>query len=87
LEKKQLNPELAVEIWEALRPHISGMDTAAAEDFAQVCIENGVEAEEMIELTQDRDVKKAFLAFVDVEEEEVLDDEDDDYEELDFDNY
>lgn len=87
MEKKQLNPELAVEIWEALRPHISGADTQAVEDFAQVCIENGVEAEEMIELTQDRDVKKAFLAFVDVEEEEVLDDEDDDYEELDFDNY
>jgi hypothetical protein len=87
LEKKQLNPELAVEIWEALRPHISGMDTQAAEDFAQVCIENGLEASEMIELTQDRDIKKAFLQFVDVEEEEVLDDEDDDYEELDFDNY
>ena len=82
-----MNPELAVEIWEALRPHIGGADTAAVEDFAQVCIENGVEAEEMIELTQDRDVKKAFLAFVDVEDEEVLDEEDDDYEELDFDNY
>jgi hypothetical protein len=87
LEKKQLNPELAVEIWEALRPHIGGAETSAAEDFAQVCIENGLEASEMIELTQDRDVKKAFLQFVDVEEEEVLDDdynEDDDYEELEF---
>ena len=82
-----MNHDLAVEIWEALRPHISGMDTQAAEDFAQVCIENGLEASEMIELTQDRDIKKAFLQFVDVEEEEVLDDdydEDDDYEELDF---
>ena len=87
MEKKQLNHDLAVEIWEALRPHISGMDTQAAEDFAQVCIENGLEASEMIELTQDRDIKKAFLQFVDVEEEEVLDDdydEDDDYEDLEF---
>ena len=82
-----MNPELAVEIWEALRPHISGMDTSAAEDFAQVCIENGLEADELLALTQDRDVKKALLAFVDVEEDEVLDEEDDDYEELDFDNY
>jgi len=82
-----LNPELAVEIWEALRPHISGADTQAAEDFAQVCIENGLEASEMIELTQDRNIKKAFLQFVDVEEEEVLDDDYDEDEELDFDNY
>jgi len=73
-----MSPDLAIEIWEALRPHISGGFQQAADDFAAVLIENGMNASEIAEVAQDSYVIKSLAEYAD-EELVYEDDEDDDY--------
>jgi hypothetical protein len=75
-----MSPDLAMEIWEALRPHISGGFQQAADDFAAVLIENGMNASEIAAVAQDNYVIKSLAEYAD--EELVYEDEDD--EDYDF---
>jgi hypothetical protein len=75
-----MSPDLAIEIWEALRPHISGGFQQAADDFAAVLIENGMNASEIAAVAQDSYVIKSLAEYAD--EELVYEDEDD--EDYDF---
>ena len=75
-----MSPDLAMEIWEALRPHISGGFQQAADDFAAVLIENGMNASEIAAVAQDSYVIKSLAEYAD--EELVYEDEDD--EDYDF---
>jgi hypothetical protein len=75
-----MSPDLAIEIWEALRPHISGGFQQAADDFAAVLIENGMNASEIAAVAQDNYVIKSLAEYAD--EELVYEDEDD--EDYDF---
>jgi hypothetical protein len=70
-----MSPDLAMEIWEALRPHISGGFQQAADDFAAVLIENGMNASEIAAVAQDSYVIKSLSEYSD--EELVYEDEDD----------
>jgi hypothetical protein len=70
-----MSPDLAIEIWEALRPHISGGFQQAADDFAAVLIENGMNASEIAAVAQDSYVIKSLAEYAD--EELVYEDEDD----------
>jgi hypothetical protein len=70
-----MSPDLAMEIWEALRPHISGGFQQAADDFAAVLIENGMNAGEIADVAQDSYVIKSLAEYAD--EELVYDEEDD----------
>ena len=79
-----MSPDLAMEIWEALRPHISGGFQQAADDFAAVLIENGMNAGEIADVAQDSYVIKSLAEYAD--EELVYDDEDTDYGFYDDDN-
>jgi len=73
-----MSPDLAIEIWEALRPHISGGFQQAADDFAAVLIENGMNASEIAAVAQDSYVIKSLAEYAD--EELVYEDDDhDDY--------
>jgi len=69
-----MSPDLAMEIWEALRPHISGGFQQAADDFAAVLIENGMNANDVAEVAQDSYVIKSLAEYAD--EELVYEDED-----------
>jgi ABC-type Zn uptake system ZnuABC Zn-binding protein ZnuA len=71
-----MSPDLAIEIWEALRPHISGGFQQAADDFAAVLIENGMNANEVAAVAQDSYVIKSLAEYAN--EELVYEDEDDD---------
>jgi hypothetical protein len=71
-----MSPDLAMEIWEALRPHISGGFQQAADDFAAVLIENGMNAGEIADVAQDSYVIKSLAEYAD--EELVYEEEDDD---------
>jgi hypothetical protein len=75
-----MSPDLAMEIWEALHPHISGGFQQAADDFAAVLIENGMNASEIAAVAQDNYVIKSLAEYAD--EELVYEDEDD--EDYDF---
>jgi len=82
-----MSPDLAMEIWEALRSHISGGFSAAADDFVQVLVENGFDAQELMEVAQDTNVKKSLLEYVeDHSEYEDEIDEEDEYSFYDDDN-
>jgi len=70
-----MSPDLAIEIWEALRPHISGGFQQAADDFAAVLIENGMNASEIAAVAQDSYVIKSLAEYAD--EELVYEEEDD----------
>jgi hypothetical protein len=70
-----MSPDMAMEIWEALRPHISGGFQQAADDFAAVLIENGMNASEIAAVAQDGYVIKSLAEYAD--EELVYEDEDD----------
>ena len=85
-----MSPDFAMEIWEAVRPHISGGFQEAADDFVAVLIENGMTASDIAAVAQDSYVIKSLAEYAD--EELVYDnDEDDDgygfYEDDDSDNY
>jgi len=73
-----MSPDLAIEIWEALRPHISGGFQQAADDFAAVLIENGMNASEIAAVAQDSYVIKSLAEYAD-EELVYEDDDDEDY--------
>jgi len=75
-----MSPDLAMEIWEVLRPHISGGFQQAADDFAAVLIENGMNASEIAAVAQDSYVIKSLAEYAD--EELVYEDEDN--EDYDF---
>ena len=66
---------MAMEIWEAVRPHISGGFQQAADDFVQVLIENGMNAAEIADVAQDSYVIKSLAEYAD--DELVYDEEDD----------
>jgi hypothetical protein len=70
-----MSPDLAMEIWEALRPHISGGFQQAADDFAAVLIENGMNANDVAAVAQDSYVIKSLAEYAD--EELVYEEEDD----------
>ena len=80
-----MSPELAMEIWEALRPHISGGFQQAADDFAAVLIENGMNASDIAAVAQDSYVIKSLAEYAD-EELVYEDDDDDEYNFYDNDN-
>ncbi len=67
--------ELNLDIWEALREHVSDIKDAA-DDFVEVLIENGIDAEKIATATTDEDVRKALIDY-DVEVE--VDEEEDDF--------
>ena len=73
-----MSPDMAMEIWEALRPHISGGFQQAADDFAAVLIENGINAKESAEVAQDSYVIKSLAEYA--AEELVYEEDDEDYE-------
>jgi len=79
-----MSPDLAMEIWEALRPHISGGFQQAADDFAAVLIENGMNAGEIAEVAQDSYVIKSLAEYAD--EDIVYDEDDEEYDFYDDDN-
>jgi hypothetical protein len=83
-----MSPDLAMEIWEALRPHISGGFQQAADDFAAVLIENGFNAAELADVAQDSYVIKSLAEYAD---EDLVYDDDDEYgfyeDDDDNDNY
>ena len=70
-----MSPDLAMEIWEALRSHISGGFQQAADDFAAVLIENGMNASDVAAVAQDSYVIKSLAEYAD--EELVYEEEDD----------
>jgi len=80
-----MSPDMAMEIWEALRPHISGGFQQAADDFAAVLIENGMNAGEIAEAAQDSYVIKSLAEYAD-EEDIVYDEDDEEYDFYDDDN-
>ena len=80
-----MSPDLAMEIWEALRPHISGGFQQAADDFAAVLIENGMNASEIAAVAQDSYVIKSLAEYAD-EEIAYEDDDDDSYDFYDDEN-
>lgn len=71
-----MNVDLAVEIWEMLRPHINSGYASAAEDFIQVLVEHGIDPEDIKAATSDSYLNKALLDYV---EEEYHEEEDDFY--------
>lgn len=76
-----MNVDLYLEVWQALRPHLIGVDVAeAADDFVHVLIEHGIAAEDVAEYTTDPDIKAALRAYVELEEDEDYEDEDEDGE-------
>jgi len=77
-----MSPELAMEIWEALRPHISGSFQQAADDFVTVLIENGMSANEIAEVCQDTHCIKSLKEYAD--EDVISNYEEDDDEDFDF---
>jgi len=80
-----MSPDMAMEIWEALRPHISGGFQQAADDFAAVLIENGMNASEIAAVAQDSYVIKSLAEYAD-EEIAYEDDDDDSYDFYDDEN-
>jgi len=70
---------MAMEIWEALRSHISGGFQQAADDFAAVLIENGMNASDIAAVAQDSYVIKSLAEYAD-EELVYEEDDNDDYE-------
>jgi len=79
-----MSPDLAMEIWEALRSHISGGFQQAADDFVAVLIENGMNASEVAAVAQDSYVIKSLAEYAD--EELVYEEDDDEYDFYDDDN-
>ena len=77
---------MAMEIWEAMRPHISGGFQQAADDFVQVLVENGMNAAEIADVAQDSYVIKSLAEYADEELVYVEDDDDDEYNFYDDDN-
>jgi len=65
--------ELNLDIWEALQEHC--LDTrAAADDFVEVLIENGIDAEKIAVATQDSDIRSALIDYdIEIEEEDTED--------------
>jgi len=74
-----MSPDMAMEIWEALRSHISGGFQQAADDFAAVLIENGMNASDIAAVAQDSYVIKSLAEYAD-EELVYEEDDNDDYE-------
>ncbi len=76
--------ELSLNIWNTLRPHLigDGIVREAADDFVHVLIENGADAEEIAEYAIDSALKSALLDYAELEVDE---EDEDDYDELNFD--
>ena len=79
-----MSPDLAMELWEAIRPHISGGFQQAADDFVQALIENGYNATELADVAQDSYVIKSLAEYAD--EDIVYEDDDNEYSFYDDDN-
>jgi hypothetical protein len=75
--------DLVQESWQELKRYINTMDRSdAAEGLVSVLIENGIDAEDIRDtFTSDSDIKAALSGYVDDDDQE---DEDNDYQELDF---
>jgi len=81
-----MSPDLAMEIWEAMRPHISGGFQQAADDFVAVLIENGFNADEVAAVAQDSYVIKSLAEYANEELVYEEDSDEDDYNFYDDDN-
>lgn len=75
--------DLVQESWQELKRYINTMDRPdAAEGLVSVLIENGIDAEDIREtFPSDGDIKAALSGYVD---DDVSDDDEDNYQELDF---
>jgi len=73
-----MSPDIVMEIWEALRPHISGGFQQAADDFVAVLIENGMNASEMADVAHDNYIIKSLAEYSDNHESFISNDLDDD---------
>jgi len=73
--------EIFLQVWKELKPHLVGGDIgAAADDFVQVLIENGTDANEILTYAVDRHIK---LALRDLADEENFEEEEPDLDEWD----
>jgi len=60
-----LEPEVFLDIWKAMHPHLEGGDLqSAADDFLHVMIEHGVDAGDIKEFVMDEHLKKSLLDFL-----------------------
>ena len=83
-----MEPEVFLDIWKAMHPHLEGGDLqSAADDYLHVMIEHGVSACDIKEFVMDEHLKKSLLDFLEDEDvAEFVDEHDidsplDEYEE------
>lgn len=70
-----MNLDLMIEIWEVLHPHIAGNHQSAADDFVQLLVEHGIDAEDISASTSDVEIKKSLLEYIEIDAEEFEDDD------------
>lgn len=64
----ELDIEVHLQVWKELKPHLIGGDViAAAEDFIQVLLEHGIDANEVMKYAVDNDLKSVLREFADDE--------------------
>lgn len=76
--------DLVQEVWQELRRFVNNIDRSdAAESLVAVLVENGIEPADIQTEFDDQDIRRALRMYLD---DQDIEQDDDDYQELNFDD-